>query len=276
MYHTFVAPEVSAPDGPGARRRPWHRARIAEGREKMAGMIADGCRLYIITPERFDLHTFPALLAQALDAGDVAAVQLRLKNADDDAWKRAIDVLRPVSQSRGVAFLLNDRADLVVATGCDGAHVGQEDMPAQEARRLMGLGLTLGVTCKSSPDLAHRAVEDGADYVAFGAFFPSTSKQVTNLADPEILRSWSRAEGPALLRHRRHHRGESRPAGAGGGEPPRHHRRRLEPPRGPGRGRPRDQRGHQGRHGLMGTGPRPPGFTPGPPMFMTNERTATQ
>ena len=154
-------------------------------------MIADGCRLYIITPERFDPHTFPALLAQALDAGDVAAVQLRLKHAGDDVWKRAIDSLRPVSQSRGVAFLLNDRADLVVATGCDGAHVGQQDMPAPEARRLMGPGLTLGVTCKSSPDLAHRAVEDGADYVAFGAFFPSTSKQVTNLADPDVLRSWS-------------------------------------------------------------------------------------
>jgi thiamine-phosphate pyrophosphorylase len=90
-----------------------------------------------------------------------------------------------------VAFLLNDRADLVAATGCDGAHVGQEDMPAREARRLMGPGRTLGVTCKSSPDLARRAVEDGADYVAFGAFFPSTSKQVTNIADLEILRWWS-------------------------------------------------------------------------------------
>jgi thiamine-phosphate pyrophosphorylase len=131
------------------------------------------------------------MLTQALDAGDVAAVQLRLKNADDDVWKRAIEALLPVAQSRGVSFLLNDRADLVVATGCAGAHVGQEDMPAQEARRLMGPGLTLGVTCKSSPDLAHHAVGDGADYVAFGAFFPSTSKQVSHLADPEILRWWS-------------------------------------------------------------------------------------
>jgi thiamine-phosphate pyrophosphorylase len=157
----------------------------------MAGMIGDGCRLYIITPERLDLLTFPDVLAQALDAGDVAAVQLRLKNADDDVWRRAIDALRPVCQARGVAFLLNDRADLVAATGCDGAHVGQEDMPAREARRLMGSGLTLGVTCKSSHDLAHRAVEDSADYVAFGAFFPSTSKQVSTLADPEILRWWS-------------------------------------------------------------------------------------
>ena len=157
----------------------------------MTGVIADGCRLYIITPERFDLRAFPDLLAQALDAGDVAAVQLRLKKAGDDVWQRAIDALRPVCQSRGVAFLLNDRADMVVATGCDGAHVGQEDMPAPEARRLMGPALTLGVTCKSSPDLANRAVEDSADYVAFGAFFPSTSKQVTNLVDPDILRWWA-------------------------------------------------------------------------------------
>jgi thiamine-phosphate pyrophosphorylase len=157
----------------------------------MAGVMAEGCRLYILTPERLDLRTFPDLLAQALDAGEVAAVQLRLKTPDDDVWKRAIDALRPVCQSRAVAFLLNDRVDLVGPAGCDGAHVGQEDMPAGEARRLMGLDRMLGVTCKSSHELARRAVADGADYVAFGAFFPSTSKQVTNLANPEILSSWA-------------------------------------------------------------------------------------
>jgi len=154
-------------------------------------VIAEGCRLYVITPETFDLHPFADSLAGALDAGDVAAVQLRLKNAPDDVWERAIDALRPVCQSRRVELLLNDRADLVAAAGCDGAHVGQEDMPAREARRLMGSGRTLGVTCKSSHDLADRAIQDGASYVAFGAFFPSTSKQVTNLADPEVLRRWA-------------------------------------------------------------------------------------
>jgi thiamine-phosphate pyrophosphorylase len=156
--------------------------------------IADGpagCRLYLITPERFDPGPFAGLLAAALDAGDVAAVQLRLKNVDDDAWRRAIDVLRPVTQSRGVAFLLNDRADLAKACGCDGAHVGQEDMAAREARRVMGPDLTLGVTCKGSRDLAMQAGEDSADYVAFGAFYPSGSKVVTNLVDPEILDWWS-------------------------------------------------------------------------------------
>jgi thiamine-phosphate pyrophosphorylase len=155
----------------------------------MAGGPA-GCRVYLITPERLDPAPFSGLLAAALDAGDVAAVQLRLKNINDDVWRRAIDALRPVTQSRGVAFLLNDRADLAKATGCDGAHVGQEDVAAREARRFMGPDLTLGVTCKGSRDLAMQAGEDGADYVAFGAFFPSSSKQVTNRVDPEILYWW--------------------------------------------------------------------------------------
>jgi thiamine-phosphate pyrophosphorylase len=149
------------------------------------------CRIYLITPERLDPVAFAGLLAAALDAGDVAAVQLRLKNVDDDTWCRAIDALRPVAQSRDVAFLLNDRADLAKASGCDGAHVGQEDMAARDARRLMGPNLTLGVTCKGSRDLAMQAGEDGADYVAFGAFFPSTSKAVTHQVDPEILRWWT-------------------------------------------------------------------------------------
>lgn len=148
-------------------------------------------RLYLVTPPSVDLARFPDLLAAALDAGDVAAVQLRLKEADDDTWRQAIGALRPVAQSREVAFLLNDRADLVRATGCDGAHVGQEDTSAREARALLGPDLMLGVTCHESRDLAMQAGEDGADYVAFGAFYPTGSKQVTHRADPDILRWWS-------------------------------------------------------------------------------------
>jgi thiamine-phosphate pyrophosphorylase len=152
---------------------------------------SDGCRVYLITPPKLDPVPFAGLLAAALDAGDVAALQLRLKDVDDDDWRRAIDALRPVCQSRDVAFLLNDRADLVRGNGCDGVHVGQDDMPARDARRLIGPDLMLGVTCKGSRDLAMQAGEDGADYVAFGAFFPSTTKSVTRLLDPEILLWWS-------------------------------------------------------------------------------------
>jgi len=154
------------------------------------------CRVYLITPPALEPASFADRLAAALDAGDVAAVQLRLKNVNDDAWRRAIDALRPVCQSREVAFLLNDRADLVRPTGCDGVHVGQDDMPARDARRLLGPDLTLGVTCKGSRDLAMQAGEDGADYVAFGAFYPSTTKEVTGMLDPEILAWWSEMMEP--------------------------------------------------------------------------------
>ena len=157
---------------------------------RMGGGV-DGCRVYLITPPRLELASFAELLAAALDAGDVAAVQLRLKDVADDDWHRAIDALRPVAQARGVAFLLNDRADLVRGTGCDGVHVGQEDMPARQARALIGPDATLGVTCKGSRDLAMQAGEDGADYAAFGAFFPSGTKDVTRFVDPEILAWWS-------------------------------------------------------------------------------------
>jgi thiamine-phosphate pyrophosphorylase len=157
----------------------------------MSGAGDEGCRLYLITPPAIDLKTFPALMAEALDAGDVGAVQLRLKDLEEDALRRAIDALRPVVQSRGVAFLMNDRPDLAVKHGCDGAHVGQQDTPATVARRILGPDLTLGVTCHDSRDLAMTAGEEGADYVAFGAFFPTTTKDAKFRATPEILEWWS-------------------------------------------------------------------------------------
>jgi thiamine-phosphate pyrophosphorylase len=148
-------------------------------------------RLYLITPPAFEPRAFADRLAEALDAGDVACVQLRLKPADDDAIRRAAETLCPVAQRRGVAFLMNDRPDLALATGCDGVHVGQEDASYAEARRILGLGRIVGVTCHASRDLAMEAAEAGADYVAFGAFFPSGSKAVKHRADREILCWWS-------------------------------------------------------------------------------------
>jgi len=148
-------------------------------------------RLYLVTPAALDPADFRDRLAAALDAGDVAAVQLRLKDVDDDAIRRACDALRPVAQERGVAFILNDRPDLAAETGCDGVHVGQQDTPYAEARALMGADRIVGVTCHASPDLAMEAAEAGADYVAFGAFFPTTTKVSGHRADLEILHWWS-------------------------------------------------------------------------------------
>ncbi|SHJ53482.1 thiamine-phosphate pyrophosphorylase [Roseomonas rosea] len=148
------------------------------------------CRLYLITPPRIDLARFPEDLARALDAGDVACLQLRLKDAPPDEVRRAIDALRPVAQSRDVAFLLNDDAELAAQTGCDGAHLGQEDGDHARARALLREGM-LGITCHDSRHLAMEAGELGADYVAFGAFFPTSTKDAKHHADPEILEWWS-------------------------------------------------------------------------------------
>ncbi len=148
-------------------------------------------RLYLITPPAFDPTAFADALGRALDAGDVACVQLRLKDADDDMIRRAADVLRPIAQAREVAFLMNDRPDLALETGCDGVHVGQDDAPYDEARRILGLGRIVGVTCHDSRDLSIDAAEAGADYVAFGAFFPTGTKDAKHRADPEIIAWWN-------------------------------------------------------------------------------------
>lgn len=149
----------------------------------------DRCRLYLVTPPALP-PGFADLLAAALDAGDVACLQLRLKDASEDAIRRAVDELMPIAQARDVAFLLNDDARLAAATGCDGAHLGQTDGDPAAARKLLA-GKILGITCHASRHLAMEAGELGADYVAFGAFFPTSTKEVQHKADPEILEWWS-------------------------------------------------------------------------------------
>lgn len=149
------------------------------------------CRLYLITPPQLEPAGFADTLAAALDAGDVAAVQLRLKGAGDDEMRRAVDRLRPVAQSRDVAFILNDRPDLAARTGCDGVHIGQEDTPYEEARALVGEDAIVGVTCHDSRHLAMTAADKGADYVAFGAFFPTATKAAKGHPTPELIEWWS-------------------------------------------------------------------------------------
>ncbi len=149
------------------------------------------CRLYLITPPRIDdLEAFAVVLEQALDAGDVAALQIRLKPAYDDEIRAAVARLAPIAQARDVAVILNDRPDLAAATGCDGVHVGQDDADVATARRIMGKAAMIGATCHDSRHLAMEAAEAGADYVAFGAFFPTGTKATTHRPDPDILTIW--------------------------------------------------------------------------------------
>ena len=149
------------------------------------------CRLYLITPPRLDdLAGFTRRLTEALDAGDVAALQLRLKDVAEDQIAAAVAALTPITAEYDVALILNDRPDLAAKLGCDGVHVGQTDASATEARRIMGPDRTVGVTCHDSRHLAMEASEAGADYVAFGAFFDTATKQADIRADPEILTVW--------------------------------------------------------------------------------------
>lgn len=162
-------------------------------------MTAD-CRLYIITPPRIDdLAAFGRSLAHAMDAGDVAALQIRLKDQPDEIIAAAVDVLMPIAHARGAAVILNDRPDLAAKLGCDGVHVGQSDLSYTGARRIMGPDAMIGVTCHDSLHLAMEAAEAGADYVAFGAFYPTTTKDAPTRADPEILTGWqSHVETPCV------------------------------------------------------------------------------
>ncbi len=149
------------------------------------------CRLYLITPPVLqDPVSFAAILAAVLDAGDVACVQLRLKGADEKTLRLTIDTLRPIVQKRGVAFLLNDRPDLASLSGCDGVHVGQNDTSYVKSRQLVGADAIVGVTCSESRHLAMVAAEQGADYVAFGAFFPTTTKHSRVRAPVALIEWW--------------------------------------------------------------------------------------
>ncbi|HTQ15256.1 MAG TPA: thiamine phosphate synthase [Rhizomicrobium sp.] len=149
------------------------------------------CRLYLITPPRFETHAFAEELKRALDAGDVASLQLRLKEASDNEILRAGETLMPIAQSRDVAFLVNDRPDLARILRADGVHIGQDDLPYAEAREIVGKDAIVGVTCHDSRDLAFEAGEAGADYVAFGAFFPTATKDARTRADIALLQWWA-------------------------------------------------------------------------------------
>ena len=154
-------------------------------------MSRPGCQLYLITPSRIDdLDAFSLKLEEALDAGPVAAFQIRLKPASDDAIMEVVRRLAPVAQARGVAVILNDRPDLAATLGCDGVHVGQEDASVASARRIMGQSAMIGATCHDSRHLAMEAAEQGADYVAFGAFYPTETKETVHRPDPDILTIW--------------------------------------------------------------------------------------
>ncbi|MGE4430704.1 MAG: thiamine phosphate synthase [Sphingobium sp.] len=148
------------------------------------------CQLYLISPPGLDVD-FPARLKMALEGGAVAAFQLRLKDMAEDDVARAAEPLQRLCADHDVAFIVNDSMALAKRLDADGVHLGQGDGDPREARALLGPSAQIGVTCHDSRHLAMEAGEAGADYVAFGAFYPTTTKETIHRPDPSILSWWA-------------------------------------------------------------------------------------
>ena len=153
-------------------------------------MTAPDCQLYLISP--LDVSgLFPDRLARALDAGPVAAFQFRVKDIDEHAAVKLAVPLQDICARHDVAFIVNDSISLAKRLGADGVHLGQDDGEVADARQRLGKEAQIGVACKDSRHLAMEAGEAGADYVSFGAFYPSTTKVTTHQADIDLLSWWS-------------------------------------------------------------------------------------
>ncbi|MCR2834021.1 thiamine phosphate synthase [Qipengyuania sp. RS5-5] len=151
------------------------------------------CQLYLISPLEVG-GAFPERLARALDAGAglATAFQFRVKDIDQHEAARLAEPLQTICAERDVAFIVNDSIALAKRLGADGVHLGQKDGSPKEAREALGRDAQIGVTCHASRHLAMTAGEEGADYVAFGAFFPSMTKQSEHRPEPELLEWWSK------------------------------------------------------------------------------------
>lgn len=147
--------------------------------------------LYLLTPPKIDLAAFPDQLMRVLDTGAVDCLQLRLKDISDDDIRKAVDAILPVCSDRDIPLILNDRPDIARASGCDGVHIGEEDGSYAEARAIMGEEHIVGVSCYDSRHRAMQVGEKGADYVAFGAFFPTETKDAKTRVEAEIIDIWT-------------------------------------------------------------------------------------
>ena len=149
-----------------------------------------GCKLYLISPQEVG-GDFPQRLASALEPGLAAAFQLRVKDVDEHELARLAEPLQRICADADVAFIVNDSVALAKRLGADGVHLGQSDGDIREARALLGPSAQIGKTCHDSRHLAMESGEAGADYVAFGAFYPTTTKPSNYRPDPSILAWWS-------------------------------------------------------------------------------------
>ena len=163
--------------------------------------MVDKCKLYLISPPHFELDEFKLQLTEAFSGGEISVFQLRMKSKDDSGyyvdppnWNDVENIaleLMPICHANNCVFIINDNAQLAAKINADGVHVGSDDLSVAEAREIMGEGKYIGVSCYGSKDLAYKAAEHGADYVAFGAFYDTQTKKPKGRPEPELLEFWS-------------------------------------------------------------------------------------
>lgn len=154
-------------------------------------MTRQNTNLYVISPPSIELESFSEKLNHAFEGGEISAFQLRLKNTDDDFILRAAEKLIPVCHQNNCMFIMNDRPDLAAKSGADGIHIGNDDGSIENARKIIGKNKIIGTSCYDNQDYAIEAGEKGADYIAFGAFYPTTTKETKSKPSPDILKWWS-------------------------------------------------------------------------------------
>ena len=148
------------------------------------------CQLYLISPQDVG-GSFPDRLRSVAESEAVSAFQLRVTDVLEHELARLAEPIQRICSDAGVAFIVNDSMSLAKRLGADGVHLGQQDGSVHKARALLGPTAQIGVTCHDSRHLAMEAGEAGADYVAFGAFYPTTTKPSLYRPDPSILSWWS-------------------------------------------------------------------------------------
>ena len=151
----------------------------------------ESCGLYLITPPMIEVGEFKEQLVEALKPGLVKVVQLRLKDVDDQDVIEVGKTLRPICHHFDTTFIVNDRPDLAIKIGADGVHLGEKDSNVKNARVILGSSAIIGVSCYNSKHKAMLASEQGANYVAFGAFHHTKTKVPKYRARLDIIEDWS-------------------------------------------------------------------------------------
>ena len=148
--------------------------------------------LYFITDSTgYEQDVFLRRVRSALEGG-VTIIQLREKNRTTKEYIDIANAVHKITKEFGVPLIIDDRIDVMLATDCEGVHVGAEDMPVVMARKLIGEDKILGATAKTV-EAATKAYNDGADYLGVGAIYPTTTKAKAVLTSTETLDAITKA-----------------------------------------------------------------------------------